>query len=160
LLLLAQGLVGAGCLAHSRRKFFDQCANHQSQIATAVRPFFSHLYQIEKRTAELTAEERRQLRQSESRPMADALLAWMVARHKPAPNGSAIAEAITYRVNRWQALMRLLDDGRYLLFGLNGRWSCSPERRRRLKDGRSTASSNSNDAAMQPTAPVDNPADW
>jgi hypothetical protein len=116
--LLAQGLVGVGCLAHSRRKFFDQCANHQSQIAAAARPFFSHLYQIEKRTAELTAEERRQLRQSESRLIADALLAWMVAQHKPVPNGSVIAEAIAYRVHRWQALTRFLDDGRYPLFGL------------------------------------------
>jgi transposase len=109
--LLTQGIVDAGCLAHSRRKFFDLYANHQSQIAEAALPFYSHLYQIEKRAMDLTADERRQLRQRESQPIADALLAWMVAQRKLVPNGSAIAKAIDYSVNRWEALMRFLDDG-------------------------------------------------
>ncbi len=109
--LLTQGIVDAGCLAHSRRKFFDLYVNHQSQIAEAALPFYTHLYQIEKRAAALTADERRQLRQSESRPIADALYAWMVAQRKLVPNGSAIAKAIDYSVNRWAALMRFLDDG-------------------------------------------------
>jgi hypothetical protein len=47
--LLTHGVVDAGCLAHSRRKFFDLYANHQSQIAEVALPFYSHLYQIEKR---------------------------------------------------------------------------------------------------------------
>jgi transposase len=109
--LLTQGIVDAGCMAHSRRKFFDLYANHQSQIAEAALPFYSHLYQIEKRAMDLTADERRQLRQSESRPIADALLAWMVAQRKLVPDGSAIAKAINYSVNRWEALTRFLDDG-------------------------------------------------
>ena len=109
--LLTRGIVDAGCMAHSRRKFFDLYANHQSQIAEAALPFYSHLYQIEKRAMDLTADERRQFRQSESRPIADALLAWMVAQRKLVPNGSAIAKAIDYSVNRWEALMRFLDDG-------------------------------------------------
>ncbi len=109
--LLTQGIVDAGCLAHSRRKFFDLYVNHQSQIAEAALPFYTHLYQIEKRAMDLTADERRQLRQTESRPIADALLAWMVAQRKLVPNGSAIAKAIDYSVNRWEALTRFLDDG-------------------------------------------------
>jgi hypothetical protein len=109
--LLTQGVVDAGCLAHSRRKFFDLYANHQSQIAAAALPFYSHLYQIEKRAMDLTADERRQLRQRESRPIAEALLAWMVAQRKLVHEGSAIAKAIDYSVNRWAALMRFLDDG-------------------------------------------------
>jgi transposase len=109
--LLTQGIVDAGCLAHSRRKFFDLYLNHQSQIAEAALPFYSQLYQIEKRAMDLTADERRQLRQTESRPIANALLAWMVAQRKLVPNGSAIAKAIDYSVNRWAALIRFLDDG-------------------------------------------------
>lgn len=109
--LLTQGVVDAGCLAHSRRKFFDLYANHQSQIAAAALPFYSHLYQIEKRAMDLTADERRQVRQRESRPIAQALLAWMVAQRKLVHEGSAIAKAIDYSVNRWEALMRFLDDG-------------------------------------------------
>lgn len=73
--LLTQGVVDAGCLAHSRRKFFDLYVNHKSQVAEAALPFYSHLYQIEKRAMDLTADERQQLRQSESRPIAQALLA-------------------------------------------------------------------------------------
>lgn len=109
--LLTQGIVDAGCLAHSRRKFFDLYANHQSRIAEAALPFYSHLYQIEQRAAALTADERRQLRQSESRRIADALLAWMMAQRKLVPDGSAIAKAIDYSVNRWAALTRFLGDG-------------------------------------------------
>src|SRR5208283_3341608 len=47
--LLSQGIVDAGCMAHSRRKFHDLYVNHTSQIAEAALPFYSHLYQIEKR---------------------------------------------------------------------------------------------------------------
>jgi len=109
--LLTQGVTDAGCLAHSRRKFFDLHANHKSQIAAAALPFYSHLYQIERRAAEQTLDARRHLRQTESRPIADALYAWMVAQRKLVPEGSAIAKAIDYSLNRWVALMRFLDDG-------------------------------------------------
>jgi transposase len=109
--LLTQGVVDAGCMAHSRRKFFDLYVNHKSQVAEAALPFYSHLYQIEKRAMDLTADERRQLRQRESRPIADALLAWMVAQRKLVHEGSAIAKAIDYSVNRWEALTRFLGDG-------------------------------------------------
>ena len=109
--LLTQGITDAGCLAHSRRKFHDLFVNHKSQVAEAALPFYSHLYQIEKRAMDLTADERRQLRQRESRPIAQALMAWMVAQRKLVPEGSAIAKAIDYSVNRWDALMRFLDNG-------------------------------------------------
>lgn len=102
--LLTQGIVDAGCLAHSRRKFFDLYANHQSQIAEVALPFYSHLYQIEKQAMDLTADERRQLRQSESRPIADALLAWMVAQRKQVPNGSAIVSVQPDPIARFRAL--------------------------------------------------------
>ncbi|KAF0165625.1 MAG: transposase IS66 [Rhodocyclaceae bacterium] len=109
--LLTQGVVDAGCMAHSRRKFFDLYVNNKSQIAAAALPFYSHLYQIEKRAMDLTADERRQVRQSESRPIAEALLAWMVAQRKLVHEGSAIAKAIDYSVNRWETLTRFLGDG-------------------------------------------------
>lgn len=109
--LLTQGVVDAGCMAHSRRKFFDLYVNNKSQIAAAALPFYSHLYQIEKRAMDLTADERRQVRQRESRPIAEALLAWMVAQRKLVHEGSAIAKAIDYSVNRWEALTRFLGDG-------------------------------------------------
>ena len=35
----------------------------------------------------------------------------MVAQRKLVPDGSAIAKAINYSVNRWEALTRFLDDG-------------------------------------------------
>jgi transposase len=109
--LLTQGITDAGCLAHSRRKFHDLVVNHQSQVAQAALPFYSQLYQIEKRAMDLTADKRRELRQRESRPIAEALLAWMATQRKGVPEGSAIAKAIDYSVNRWEALMRFLDDG-------------------------------------------------
>ena len=109
--LLAKGVIEAGCMAHARRKFHDLYVNHRSQTAEAALPFFSHLYEIERRAGEMAAEARRQLRQTESLPIAQALHAWMVAQRKLVPEGSTLAKAIDYSLKRWAALTRFLDDG-------------------------------------------------
>jgi transposase len=109
--LLTQGITDAGCMAHARRKFHDLFVNHQSQVAEAALPFYSRLYQVEQRAAEMSAAERTLLRQEESRPIMELLRDWMVAQRHLVPEGSAIAKAIDYSLKRWVALTRFLDDG-------------------------------------------------
>ena len=109
--LLTQGITDAGCMAHARRKFHDLFVNHKSQVAEAALPFFSRLYQVEQKTATLTASERQQLRHAESQPIMASLRAWLVAQRQVVPEGSAIAKAIDYSLKRWAALTRFLDDG-------------------------------------------------
>jgi transposase len=109
--VLAQGMTEAGCMAHARRKFFELHANHQSQIAGEALNFFAALYDIEREVAELNADERLRIRQTNSRPIADALHAWLIRQRQQVPNGSGIAKAIDYGLNRWAALTRYLTDG-------------------------------------------------
>jgi transposase len=109
--VLAQGMTEAGCMAHARRKFFELHANHQSQIAGEALNFFAALYDIEREVAELNADERLRIRQTNSRPIADALHAWLIRQRQQVPNGSGIAKAIDYSLNRWAALTRYLTDG-------------------------------------------------
>jgi hypothetical protein len=106
-----RGVTEIGCAAHARRKFFDLHANHQSEIVGQALKYFGALYEIEDEAADLDPDARRTLRQTRSRPVLDALHAWMSAQRRPVPEGSAIAKALDYSLNRWEALTRYLDDG-------------------------------------------------
>lgn len=107
-----RGITEIGCAAHARRKFFELHANHQSEIAGQALKYFGTLYEIEDEAATLDPDARRELRQARSRPVMDALHAWMSAQRRLVPEGSGIAKALDYSLNRWEALTRYLDDGR------------------------------------------------
>lgn len=109
--LFKQGVAEAGCMAHARRKFYELWANHKSQIAEEALKLFGALYDIERQAQEVDANQRRQLRQLQARPVADTLQAWLLAQRERVPQGSATAKAINYSLGRWEALTRYLDDG-------------------------------------------------
>ncbi len=81
--LFSHGITEAGCLAHARRKFFDLQTQNQSLIAGEALDYFGQLYQIERDAAGLTPEERRHLRQSRTKPIADQLQAWLMQQRQP-----------------------------------------------------------------------------
>ena len=68
-------IVEAGCWAHVRRKFFDVHAATGSSIAKAALDRIGQLYAVEKIINGLPPERRRQLRQLQSKPIAEALAA-------------------------------------------------------------------------------------
>ena len=105
------GVTEAGCLAHARRKFFDLWVNHKSQVAEEALKFFVQLYEVEREVHDLDPDERRRIRQSKARPVADALSKWLQLQRQKVPDGSATAKAIDYSLKRWAALTRYLDDG-------------------------------------------------
>lgn len=109
--LFQNGVTEFGCMAHARRKFFDLHANHQSAIAGQALELIGALYSVEREAAVLPADDRHRLRQEKSRPLADTLRQWLIARRQQVPDGSATARALDYSLNRWQALTRYLDDG-------------------------------------------------
>lgn len=43
------GVIGAGCLAHARRKFHELWVNHQSTVGEKALEFFRELYKIERK---------------------------------------------------------------------------------------------------------------
>ena len=108
---LAQGLMEVGCLAHSRRKFFDLHAANQSQIAEFALQQFAHIYDVEREVKELAAEQRQLIRQQKTKPVLDALHQWMLLQRQKVPEGSATAKALDYSLRRWVALTRFVDDG-------------------------------------------------
>lgn len=109
--LFAGGVTEVGCLAHARRKFHDLWANHQSALAEEALKLFGALYDVERQARDVSAEQRRRMRQLQARPIADKLREWLLLHRQMATDGTAIAKAIDYSLGRWDALMRFLDDG-------------------------------------------------
>jgi hypothetical protein len=69
-------IVEAGCWAHVRRKFFDVHAATGSPIAKEALDRIGQLYAVEKTINRSPPERRRQQRQLQSKPIAEALAAW------------------------------------------------------------------------------------
>ncbi|MEQ8784573.1 MAG: IS66 family transposase [Roseibium album] len=101
----------AACMAHVRRKFFEQVGNGPAPIAEDVLQRIGTLYDIEKAIRGSPPDERLKLRQTKSKPMFEALCHWLKARLTEVSGKSGTAEAIRYALNRWQALGRFLEDG-------------------------------------------------
>lgn len=104
-------IIEAGCLAHARRKFFDLHVANKSQIAAFALQQFARVYEIEREVRVLSADQRLEIRQRQSRPVLDALHEWMVLQRQQVAGNSATAKALDYSLNRWAALTRFLDDG-------------------------------------------------
>ena len=105
------GITEVGCMAHSRRKFFELHASNKSLIAQQALEYMARLYEVEREVKGLSADERLQIRQVKSRPLADALHAWMLLQRRAITDGTATAKALDYSLKRWAALTRFLDDG-------------------------------------------------
>jgi transposase len=105
------GITEAGCMAHSRRKFFDLHVSSKSQIAGQACAYISQLYDVERELKHLSADERLQVRQRESQPLAEAFHRWMLLQRQKITDGSATAKALDYSLKRWGALTQFLDNG-------------------------------------------------
>jgi transposase len=106
-----RGVTEVGCMAHARRKFHELWANNGSAVGEQALKFFVELYEVERQAQPMQPDERRAIRQSRSRPIADALQQWLTQQRQKVPDGSATAKAIDYSLKRWQALTRFIDDG-------------------------------------------------
>jgi len=107
---LVNGLAEAGCMAHARRKFFDQHSQRQGLIAGDALEYFGKLYGVEREVVELDADERRRIREVKARPVADQLHAWLTRQRQVVANGSATARVIDYSLKRWVVLTHYLPD--------------------------------------------------
>ena len=109
--LLLDGRVGAGCMAHARRKFDELVKANASEVAKAAIQRIAWLYRIEADARGLSREERLQMRHDRSRLLCEELHLWLQVERKQVPDGSAIAKAINYSLNHWEALTQFLLDG-------------------------------------------------
>lgn len=103
--------IGAGCLAHARRKFDELTRDNLSPVGTQAIQRIAALYKIERPIKSFSVEERRAARQASSKPLCEDLHAWLKLERQRVPEGSATAKAIDYSLNRWDALTAYLDNG-------------------------------------------------
>ena len=106
-----RGVTAAFCLAHARRKLFEAHKDNGSQIAAQAVTLIGKLYEIERDARELEPDARKLLRQQRSKPIADALHAWLTAKRQALTKADVTAKAIDYSLSNWAALTRFLDDG-------------------------------------------------
>ena len=105
-------IVRGACWSHARRKVFEARGNAPGQ-APVLLAMIRELFDIEDRGKRLSADQRRALRERESRPVLDRIRAYLdsegVARVLPK---SSFGEALSYLRNHWDALQVFVTDGR------------------------------------------------
>lgn len=104
------GITRAGCWAHFRRKVIE-AEKTAPEIARETVALVRALYEVERRTKELSAAERLEVRRAESSPvlsaLRDRLLGWkeqLLPKHP-------MAEAVNYALGQWAELTVFCSDG-------------------------------------------------
>jgi transposase len=111
----------AFCWSHMRRPFYQFHASTQSPLAAAVLAKIGALYAIEAEIRGHPAEQRRQVRQDRSRPIVEALHAWLQEPVGRVSAASDLAGPIRYALRHWPGLTAYLDDGRIEMGGVDDR---------------------------------------
>lgn len=101
----------AACWAHARRKFFELHEARPSAVTAQALRRIGELYAIEANIRGKPPDERHQRRQAESKPLLNAMEAWMRTTMETLSRKSETTAAILYALNRWQALCRYCEDG-------------------------------------------------
>jgi hypothetical protein len=81
--------IGAGCLAHARRKFDELVKDNLSPVGTQAIQRIAALHKIEREIKGFSVEERRAARQSSSKPLCKDLREWLKLERLSVPEGSA-----------------------------------------------------------------------
>jgi transposase len=102
----------AACWAHVRRKFYDLHVAHKSSVAAEAMQRIGALYEIEKDIRGRPPEERREVRNTRARPLLESLKQWLEETLCKLSRKSDTALAVRYARERWDALLRYVDDGR------------------------------------------------
>jgi transposase len=102
----------AACWAHVRRKFYDIQVAHKSLVAAEALERIGALYAIEKEIHGRSPEQRREMRNTRSRPLLGSLKQWLEETLVKLSKKSDTAMAVRYALGRWEALLRYCDDER------------------------------------------------
>ena len=109
---VAAKVIEAGCWAHVRRGFFDLYEANRSPTAKEAIERIKALYVIETAIRGESAEVRLAMREEYAIPLLEELHVWMMQVRTEVENASALAGALNYALNRWEALLRYTKDGR------------------------------------------------
>lgn len=103
------------CHAHARRKFEPIAKSTKGKgLAKHALKQYKELYKIEReaKIKEMKPEERYKLRQKESKPLLEKFKKWLDDSLPTVLPQSPLGKAMQYCLNRWDGLMRFLEDGR------------------------------------------------
>ncbi len=106
------GILLAACWAHARRKIFDVFEATGSPIAQEALRRIAELYAIEADISGQPAATRLAVRQERALPVLRAFHPWLEEQRRRLSAKSALGKAIQYALNRWEALLRYISDGR------------------------------------------------
>ena len=104
------GVCEVACWAHARRKFYD-ARKTDANRAHPMLAWIQQLYAVERDAKDLDAAARQTMRAERSKPILDAIKAWLDAQQPHVLPKSPIGEAFHYALNQWTALTRYLSDG-------------------------------------------------
>lgn len=112
-----EGMNRVGCWAHARRKFSDALnlmpeAMRPGTIAQRVMDLIQKLYAIEAKAKMLSADERKNLRDAEARPVLDQIKAILDQEVGNVAPKTTTGKAIKYTLGQWEFLTTYLLDGR------------------------------------------------
>lgn len=105
-----KNIVEVGCWAHGRRRFVESLAIDSR--AAIIIGLIRNLYALEREFAEVSASERKKMRQERSVPILQKIDKARKELERTVLPKSPLGEALTYLRNQWQALNRFTEDGR------------------------------------------------
>jgi transposase len=116
-------VTSALCWAHARRGFFELAdiassarrgpnAAPISPIAFEATKRIDAIFAIEREINGKSADERKAIRQNQSKPLVDELHTWLIEQRAKLSRSSAVAKPVDYMLKRWQGFTAFLDDGR------------------------------------------------
>lgn len=110
------GVTLCGCWAHARRKFNEAFLGSGSKQADSPEAigftYCNQLFAVEKKAEQLTAKDRHELREKESKPIVEAFYQWVETAWANTLPQNLLGKALTYVQNQKKYLLAFLTDGR------------------------------------------------
>ena len=105
-------VIEVGCLAHSRRRFFEIAKTQKTPgLAADAIAWFAKLYEIESRIKEEPPDKKLQVRQEESVPLLSEFKRWLDGHYGTLLPQGPLGQAFGYAIRQWQALTRYTENG-------------------------------------------------
>lgn len=105
-------VIEVGCLAHSRRRFFEIAKTQKPPgLAAEAIAWFAKLYEIESRIKEQPPDQKLLVRQAESVPLLSEFKRWLDGHYGTLLPQGPLGQAFGYAIRQWQALTRYTENG-------------------------------------------------
>jgi len=102
----------AACMAHARRKFVEATKGRKHTAAAhQMVALIGKLYGIERKIQDLTADEKKAVRQKEAKPLLEAIKTWLDQKAPKVLPKSLLGKAIRYTLGIWPKLILYIEDG-------------------------------------------------